>query len=198
MVGVDGGSDFWLISILNRVFQCWHRRQSRPITPRGGGETYAVCLDCGTRVAYDLSAMRAEASVLGISLGRQTPEGGKKDISDIPEHPFIALAPGRRERTLQDSRRVHRDFGTTAVLCIGAMSLAGGLFYLPNRPGLRLEQRFHMRGCGRGQPAQVVASFQHRDQPPFGVLGRDAQDGAGQVGEILVGKREPPQQVFDA
>src|SRR3974390_1323835 len=82
MIGADGGSDSWVISILNRVFQCSHRRQSRPITPRGGGQTYAVCLDCGTRVAYDLRAMRAEASVLRISLGRQTPEVGTEGISD--------------------------------------------------------------------------------------------------------------------
>ena len=34
----------------------------------------------------------------------------------------------------RDSRRFHRDFGTMAVLCIGAISLAGGLLYLPNRP----------------------------------------------------------------
>jgi hypothetical protein len=34
----------------------------------------------------------------------------------------------------QHSRRFHRDFGTIAVLCIGAISLAGGLFYLPSRP----------------------------------------------------------------
>ena len=133
MIGADDGSDSWLIWILNRVLQCSHRRQSRPITPRGGGQTYAVCLDCGTRLAYDLSAMRVEASVLGISLDRQTPGVGK-EFFDNPEHAFIPPVPGRRERRSQDSRRFHRDFGTTAVLCIGAMSLVGGLLYLPNRP----------------------------------------------------------------
>ena len=49
--GPDGGGV--MTSVLNRIFQCSHRRQSRPITPRGGGQTYAVCLDWGTRLAYD-------------------------------------------------------------------------------------------------------------------------------------------------
>src|SRR5215472_6153902 len=134
MIGADGGNDPWLPRILNRIFRCAHRRQSRPITPRGGSQAYAVCLDCGTRLAYDLSGMRAEASVLGIRLDRQTPEIVKEDIFDIPEQAFIPPASGRRERMSKDSRRSHRDFGTTAVLCIGAISLAGGLLYLPNRP----------------------------------------------------------------
>jgi hypothetical protein len=159
MIGADGGSDSWLISILNRVFQCSHRRQSRPITPRGGGQTYAVCLDCGTRVAYDLSGMRAEASVLRISLGRQTPEVGKEEIFDIPEHQFLAPAPGRQERMSQDSGRFHRDFGTIAVLCIGVISLAGGLLYLPNRPaGLKNVTQSRARPSPRAAPAKSSPS----------------------------------------
>src|SRR5215468_3019609 len=97
MIGADGGSDPWLLRLLSRIFQCSHRHQSRAITPRGGGQAYAVCLDCGTRLAYDLSGMRAEASVLGIRLDRQGFEKEKERIFDIPEQACIPPAPGRRE-----------------------------------------------------------------------------------------------------
>ena len=109
-----------MISVLNRVFRCSHRRQSRPITPRGGGQSYAVCLDCGTRLAYDLSGMRAEASVLGISLDRQISETGREEIFDTPERAFIPPAPGGQPGMSKDSSRFHLDFGTTVVVCIGA------------------------------------------------------------------------------
>src|SRR5215469_13677831 len=123
MIGADGGNDPWLPRILNRIFRCSHRRQSRPITPRGGGQTYAVCLDCGTRLAYDLSGMRAGASVLGIRLDRQTSEIEGEEIFDTPERAFIPPAPGGQQRMSKDSHRFHLDFGTTVVVCIGAMSL---------------------------------------------------------------------------
>ena len=49
----------WLFEIL---FGCRHRRLSRPLTPeveRGSARrTYVVCLDCGTRLAYDLQTMQ--------------------------------------------------------------------------------------------------------------------------------------------
>jgi hypothetical protein len=134
MIGAGGGSDSWLLRIVDRIFRCSHRRQSRPITPRGGGQSYAVCLDCGTRLAYDLNAMRVEASVLESSLHRQTSEVGKAKILDIPEPEFISGAPRSWETLPRDSRPFHHDFGTIAVLWIGAMSLAGGLLYLRNRP----------------------------------------------------------------
>jgi hypothetical protein len=119
IIGAGGPSYSWLLRILNGVLRCSHQHQSRPITPRGGGQTYAVCLDCGTRLAYDLKAMRGEASVPGSSLNRQTPLPG---------------APGPWATMWHDSLRFHREFGTTAVLWLGAVSLAGGLLYLPNRP----------------------------------------------------------------
>jgi hypothetical protein len=56
-IGGGGGGDSWLLRILNRIFRCSHQRQTRPITPRGGGQTYAVCLDCGMRLSYDLGAL---------------------------------------------------------------------------------------------------------------------------------------------
>jgi hypothetical protein len=44
------------------LFGCRHRRLSRPVTPTkqsgGARETYVVCLDCGKRLAYDLTTMR--------------------------------------------------------------------------------------------------------------------------------------------
>ena len=42
-------------------FGCPHRRLSRPLTtadPGGPRQTYVVCLDCGSRLAYDLEKMR--------------------------------------------------------------------------------------------------------------------------------------------
>ena len=133
MIGASGGSDPWLLRILNRIFRCSHRRQGRPITPRGGGQSYAVCLDCGTRLAYDLNAMRAEASVPGTGFQHQTSKVAKEKILDIPEYEFMPGVRGPWERMSHDSPRFHRQFGTTAVLWIGAMSLAGALLYLPNR-----------------------------------------------------------------
>jgi hypothetical protein len=127
------GSDSRLQRILNRVFRCSHRRQTRPITPRGGARAYVVCLGCGTRLAYDLSAMRVEVSVRGSSLDGQTSEVGKQKFLDIPAHGSIPSAPRRRETMWNDSVRFHREFGTTAVLWLGAMSLVGGILYLPNR-----------------------------------------------------------------
>ena len=34
-----------------RVFGCWHREMSRPLTL--GGQSYRACLDCGARRAFD-------------------------------------------------------------------------------------------------------------------------------------------------
>jgi len=133
-IGARGGSDFSLQRILNRVFRCSHRHQSRPITPRGGGQAYAVCLDCGTRLAYDLKAMRVGASVPGSSLDRRTAGVGKEKVFDFPAQGLILSVPGRWVAMWDDSHPFHRQFGTTAVLWIGAMSLAAGLLYSPNRP----------------------------------------------------------------
>ena len=133
-IGARGGSGFSLQGILNRVFRCSHRHQSRPITPRGGGQAYAVCLDCGRRLAYDLNAVRVDAAVPGGNLDRQSSEVGKEKVFDIPAQRFISGAAGRWVTMWNDSRLFHRDFGTTAVLCLGAMSLVAGLLYVANRP----------------------------------------------------------------
>ena len=92
-IGAGGGSDSWVVRILNRIFRCSHQRQTRPITPRGGGQTYAVCLDCGMRLAYDLSAMGVVTSVHGSSLDRQISEVGKEKVFDISAQGSIPAAP---------------------------------------------------------------------------------------------------------
>ena len=124
---VAGERESWLVGIVNRVVRCSHRHHGRPITPRGGGQSYAVCLDCGTRFAYDLNAMRVETSGPGSSLDEEK-------ILEVPEHKLIPSAPARRETIWNDSRWRRRDFGTGIVLCLGAMSLAIAFFYSPDRP----------------------------------------------------------------
>jgi hypothetical protein len=86
------------------------------------------------RLAYDLSAMGVVTSVRRSSLRRQQSEIGKEKVLTISSHQSMPAAPERRKTMWADSRRLHRDLGTPAVLWIGAMSLAGGLFYLLDRP----------------------------------------------------------------
>ena len=133
-IGAGGGDEngAWLQRILNRVFRCSHRRLTRPMTPKGEDQAYAVCLDCGARIAYDLSAIRAEASALGSRLARQTSEAGKEKVLDIPAQDSIPSAPERWQMLSRDLSQFHREFGTTAVLGLLAIGLAGGLFYLLN------------------------------------------------------------------
>lgn len=50
-------------TLLRVLFRCSHRSLTRPITPLGQrrvpqGETYVVCLECGTHLPYDWSKMR--------------------------------------------------------------------------------------------------------------------------------------------
>jgi hypothetical protein len=55
--------DRMLQAILNTLFRCGHRNLTRPITPRGGGQAYVACLDCGTHLSYDLEAMQVGARI---------------------------------------------------------------------------------------------------------------------------------------
>jgi hypothetical protein len=52
-----------LQAILNVVFRCSHRHITRPITPRGGGQAYVACLDCGRQLQYDLETMQVGAQI---------------------------------------------------------------------------------------------------------------------------------------
>lgn len=50
-------------SILNRAFDCRHKRLTWPLTPMKkpgmpSGETYVVCLDCAKQFVYDWDNMR--------------------------------------------------------------------------------------------------------------------------------------------
>ena len=156
--GADGESESWLVGILNRVVRCSHRRHSRPITPRGGGQSYAVCLDCGTRIAYDLNAMRVETSVPGSSLNRQTSERGKERVLDIPEDGPMPSAVAHWVRMWDDLGWPRRNFGTVVVVCLGAMSLAVALLHSPNRPAGAKHPRTADQ-AGPSLPADAVKSL---------------------------------------
>jgi hypothetical protein len=49
--------------IINFLFGCRHKQITRPITPvhkpgTRAEQTYVACLECGTRLRYDLESMR--------------------------------------------------------------------------------------------------------------------------------------------
>src|SRR5215469_10936186 len=156
MINDAGGeSESWLLWLVNRVVRCSHRRHSRPITPRGGGQSYAVCLDCGTRIAYDLNAMRVETSVPGSSVNRPTSDRGKERVLDIPEDGPMPSAVAHWVRMWDDLGWPRRNFGTVVVVCLGVMSLAVALLYSPNRPaGAK-----HLSTAGPSPPADSVKSL---------------------------------------
>lgn len=45
-----------LSKLAARVFGCWHREMSRPLTL--GGQSYRACLDCGARRAFDTKSWK--------------------------------------------------------------------------------------------------------------------------------------------
>ena len=53
-----------IIELLSRLFGCWHRHCSFPITLRVRPQssfptrTYIVCLDCGKQLPYDWNEMK--------------------------------------------------------------------------------------------------------------------------------------------
>jgi hypothetical protein len=55
-----------MVTILDALFGCWHKRTTFPLTSRRGQRrsgasqkgTYVVCLDCGKEFAYDWQKMR--------------------------------------------------------------------------------------------------------------------------------------------
>lgn len=56
-----------IVSLLDMLFGCWHKRYSFPITAKGEKRrspaasvtgTYVVCLDCGKEFPYDWKAMK--------------------------------------------------------------------------------------------------------------------------------------------
>ena len=61
-----------------------------------------------------------------------------------------------------------------------------------------LRKRLHMRRGRRRQPREIVAAFEHGNQPSAGVFVGDFQHHARQIGEVLIGKREAPQRIAEA
>ena len=71
--------------ILNRVFQCSHRHLGRPMTLNG--ESFAQCLDCGRRVAYDLREFRTGTSSMSKTASHKTFGPSKDNIVTAPVNP---------------------------------------------------------------------------------------------------------------
>src|SRR5215475_6651250 len=61
-----------------------------------------------------------------------------------------------------------------------------------------LAQRSYVRRRSRCQAIEAVPALEHRNHATLGVTVRDAHHGARQVRKILVGEREPAQQIADA
>lgn len=102
--------------ILNRVFQCSHRHLGRPMTLNG--ESFAQCLDCGRRVAYDLREFRTGTSSMSKTASHKI-SGSPKDV--------IATAPANPRPV-----SVKRTAACGWVLAISFT--AAGLFFLVHRP----------------------------------------------------------------
>jgi hypothetical protein len=48
------------IGIMGKVFGCWHKRLTRPITSER--TTYQACTDCGARKSFDTRTFRSSGS----------------------------------------------------------------------------------------------------------------------------------------
>jgi hypothetical protein len=67
LLKIESNSREEIVTILDALFGCWHKRISFPQTSKRGQRrceaathtgTYVVCLDCGTEFAYDWTKMR--------------------------------------------------------------------------------------------------------------------------------------------
>src|SRR5579864_4790746 len=105
-----------LEKIASRIFRCHHRRQTRPFTPRGEDQCYAVCLDCGQRILSEFKMNLPEPPLKDGSLAQETspaPEPGKTAAPN-------SLSPERWRQTWKHD-----------LLWVGlfAVGLSGGLYY---------------------------------------------------------------------
>lgn len=126
-----------LQKILNRVFRCAHRQQTRPITLRG--ECYAVCLDCGQRLAYDFQAMRFGASASGDGPSRPDAEGETTRAPEVPVPKSVSSVPDPSGTAIDNSRPFRRTVGsmTKEVLWLGVLAIgltSGFLYWADTRP----------------------------------------------------------------
>ena len=116
--------------ILNRVFQCSHRHLGRPMTLNG--ESFAQCLDCGRRVAYDLREFRTGASSLSKTASQIT----------VPINPRPIL--------------LKRRAACGWVLAISFTS--AGFFFLVHRPHTRNQYLTSRRAVHRVRAAEPPAT----------------------------------------
>lgn len=121
--------------MVNRMLRCSHRHLGLPITLRG--ESFAVCLDCGQRVAHDFHALRAVPSVKGGPIPQTRGRGG-------------------------DFRAWSHNIVWIGLYVLG---LSGGLYYssLERKPsptvlpGPRKPGRVHVAQIAKAQPPSVEA-----------------------------------------
>jgi len=118
--------------ILNRVFQCSHRRLGRPMTLNG--ESFAACLDCGRRVAYDLREFRKGTSSKSQTISEK--------ISRAPKD-VIVTAP-------------KRGAAWAGLLAIGLAAV--GFFFSVHRPHTRSQSIASRRAVHRSRAAEQPAT----------------------------------------
>ncbi len=72
-------------AIVSLLFHCSHRQISRPFTPSRKlntpkRDTYVVCLDCGTRFAYDWEKMRKGKQIPSSLPLRPSPPASRPEV----------------------------------------------------------------------------------------------------------------------
>ncbi len=152
--GISGGTEeaagSRLESWINRILRCRHRHKSLPFTPRGEKEPYAVCLDCGQRLAPDMLLISAP-----LSASREMPKAG-----------------GSREHRPDKSRSVPRQPETASKMASVLHHAAPpwkhdmlwlGLFVAGLSGGLYFSAQNHSRGSDRAaqKPAEPLAGESH-------------------------------------
>lgn len=161
--------------ILNRLLRCSHRHQTSPLTLRG--ESFAVCLDCGAHVPYNLRALRGDVPLQIAGAGVNT------------SHPL----------------REHVGAWTREAVCLGLLviGLASGLLYSVSRrtPRVHVGARKPMRELQRAEsarsstkdvrelPAAVTRIAQDSPSPPRRPSELPRLEAEGRV--VVLG-RDPP------
>lgn len=126
--------------ILNRVFQCSHRHLGRPMTLNG--ESFAQCLDCGRRVAYDLREFRTGTSSMSKTASHKISGASKDPIVTAPVNPRPVF--------------LKRRAAWAWVLAISFT--AAGFFFLFHRPHPRNPYVTSRRAVHRARAAEPPAT----------------------------------------
>ena len=171
--------------IVNRVFRCSHRRQSRPITLKG--ETFAVCLDCGERIAYDLEGLRGGTPARGGTLGPKNPRNPTWP-------PPTRIAPTRRSRIKKSVSPYRKELATGLGIAIGECVFAVNGPFLFNRFALTVPEAAAV-GCVVG--AAVGYGF-----ADFAFRFRNGRHGVSSVTAVAEAevktKRNAARNIFEA